>query len=145
MQHTSKIFEIFELYTYNMHRIPVRPPPSSALGRRRAAAIVGGEVGWLPCLGPMLLLALSASSGGAGSGAGVATGAAGRHMEQEKEQRREQRQERRGTRAEEEQEQRGGAAKQDQEPGVCVVWRWETPRRMQPMQMGKISLFLFFE
>jgi hypothetical protein len=77
MQHTSKIFKTFELYTYNMHRIPVWPPPSSVLGCKRSATVAGGEAGWLPCQGPTFLLALSASSCGTGSGAGVAAGAVG--------------------------------------------------------------------
>jgi hypothetical protein len=77
MQHTSKIFKTFELYTYNMHRILVWPPPSSVSGRRRSTAVAGGEVGWLPCQGLTLLLALSASLDDAGSGAGVAAGVVG--------------------------------------------------------------------
>ena len=37
-----------------------------------AAAVAGGEARGLPCLGPALLLAMSASSGGAGGGARAA-------------------------------------------------------------------------
>jgi hypothetical protein len=60
-----------------MHRIPVWPPPSFVSGRRRSAAVAGGEAGWLSCQGLMLLLALSASSDDVGSGAGVAVGVVG--------------------------------------------------------------------
>jgi hypothetical protein len=59
LQHTSKITEIFKLYTCKMHRIPMRPPPPSASGRQRAVDVVGGKAGGLPCQGLALLLALA--------------------------------------------------------------------------------------
>jgi hypothetical protein len=55
-----KQLKTFELYTCNMHRIPVGPSPSSASGRRRVATVARGEAGGLPRKGPTLLLALAA-------------------------------------------------------------------------------------
>jgi hypothetical protein len=46
-----------------MHRIPVRLPPPSSSGHRRAVAVAGGEVRGLPRQGLALLLALAAPVG----------------------------------------------------------------------------------
>jgi hypothetical protein len=48
LQHTYKATKTFEVYTCNMHRIPVRPPLSSASGHRRATTVAGGKAGGLP-------------------------------------------------------------------------------------------------
>jgi hypothetical protein len=63
LQHTSKIYETFKLYTCNMLHILVRPPPPSASGRRCSTVVAGGETRGLSRQGPTLLLALAALVG----------------------------------------------------------------------------------
>ena len=83
LQHTSKITKIFELYTCNMHHIPVQPPPSSSLGHRRATAVAGCKAGVLPCRAWRFTLHwrhLSALLGGASNREGASARAAVRHV-----------------------------------------------------------------
>jgi hypothetical protein len=44
LQHTSKTSETFKMYTCNIHRILVQPPPSSASGRRSRSKRLGQRV-----------------------------------------------------------------------------------------------------
>jgi hypothetical protein len=145
LQHTYKTSETFELYTCNLHRIPVRPPPPSASERRRAAAVARGEARELPRLGLTPLLALTAPVGVVGQGgrqrrssarnmsksatevAGPAreAGAAGRAG---------------GTGA-------GGAGCRSEVGAgaeTAMVRGWETPRDVADVNMKNIALLLFF-